>query len=75
MSHLVTIRTKLQDPGAIAAACRRMDLPPPVHGTAQLFSASATGLIVQLPGWQYPAVIDTQTGEVRCDTFGGRWKG
>jgi hypothetical protein len=75
MSHIVCAKTKVKDPDAIAAACRRMDLLPPVHGTAQLFSAAVTGLIVQLPGWQYPAVIDTQTGEVRCDTYGGRWKG
>jgi hypothetical protein len=30
-------------------------------------------LLVQLPGWLYPAVIDTSTGEVRYDTFEGRW--
>jgi hypothetical protein len=75
MSHIVVIKTKLLDPGAIAAACRRMDLAPPAQGTAQLFSAAATGLMIQLPGWQYPAVIDTQTGDVSYDTYGGRWKG
>ena len=32
-----------------------------MQGTTQLFSGEATGLIVRLPGWEYPAVIDTLT--------------
>jgi hypothetical protein len=73
MSHVVTIKSKLRDPAALAAACARLNLPAPVQGTARLYSGEATGLIVNLPGWTYPAVIDTRTGEVRCDTFQGRW--
>jgi hypothetical protein len=75
MSHVVTIQTKLRDPAAIAAACQRLGLAAPVQGTAELFSGEATGLMVQLPGWLYRAVIDTSTGEVRYDTYEGRWKG
>lgn len=73
MSHIVTIQTKLHDPAAIAAACERLRLPAPVHGTAQLFSGAASGLLVQLPGWQYPAVIDPLTGTVRYDNYEGAW--
>jgi hypothetical protein len=73
MSHIVVIKTKLHDPAAIAAACERLKLAAPVQGTAQLFSGAAAGLIVQLPDWQYPAVIDTQSGEVRYDNFNGHW--
>ena len=73
MSHIVTIQTKLHDPVAIASACQRLSLPTPTQGTAQLYSGEATGLIVQLPGWRYPAVIDPLTGTVRYDTFEGRW--
>jgi len=75
MSHIVTIQTRVHDPAAIGAACRRLNLPVPVEGTARLYSGEATGLLVQLPGWLYPAVIDTSSGEVRYDTFEGRWKG
>jgi hypothetical protein len=57
----------------VAAACQRLGLPEPVQGTAELFSGAATGLLVQLPGWQYPAVIDTLTGTVRYDNFNGHW--
>ena len=73
MSHIVTIESKVRDPGAITAACARLNLPAPVQGTAQLFSGECTGLLVQFPGWHYPAVIDTQTGQVKFDNFEGNW--
>jgi hypothetical protein len=74
MSHVVTIKTQLRDPTAIAAACRRLNLPEPVRGTAQMYAGqTAEGLLVQLPGWKYPIAIDTQTGELRGDNFSGAW--
>jgi hypothetical protein len=73
LSHIVTIQTKVHDPAAVGAACQRLGLTAPVQGTAKLFSGKATGLLVQLPGWQYPAVIDTLTGAVRYDNYGGAW--
>jgi hypothetical protein len=73
MSHIVQVHTKLHDPAAILAACQRLNLPAPVQGTAQLFGGEATGLLVQLPGWEFPAVIDPLTGVVRYDNYEGRW--
>lgn len=73
MSHIVSIQTKVRDPAAIAAACQRMNLPAPTEGTAKLFSGQASGFLVQLPGWEYPAVIDTATGNVVYDNFEGHW--
>jgi hypothetical protein len=73
MSHIFTIAAKVHDPETVAAACRRLKLPDPVQGTAQLFSGEATGLLVQLPGWDYPAVIDTLTGTIHYDNFDGAW--
>jgi hypothetical protein len=73
MSHIVTIQTRVHDPAAVAAACMRLGLAAPVQGTAQLFSGEAMGLLIQLPGWQYPAVIDTLTGALRYDNFNGHW--
>ena len=73
MSHIVQIQTQVNDPEAVRAACRRLQLPEPTHGTAQLFSGQATGVIVQLPGWQYPVVCDMTTGQLKYDNFGGRW--
>ena len=73
MSHIVTIATEIRDPDAVAAACRRLGLPGPVHGTAALFEGQATGLLVKLPGWLYPVVCDTATGSVRFDNYNQQW--
>ena len=73
MSHIVTIATKVRDPAAVRAACQRLGLEQPAEGKAQLFSSEASGLVVQLKDWQYPLVIDVQTGEVRYDNYGGAW--
>jgi hypothetical protein len=73
LSHIVSIQTKVHDPAAVSAACQRLHLPGPAQGTVELFSGAVTGLTVRLPGWDYPAVIDTLTGTIRYDNFGGHW--
>lgn len=73
MSHIVTITTKVRDAAAVTAACQRLGLAAPVQGTVQLYSGEAAGLVVQLPGWNYPIVIDTGTGTVQYDNFSGQW--
>ena len=73
MSHLVSVQAKVHDPVAVAAACHRLNLAPPQQGSARLFSGEAQGLLVQLPGWQYPVVIDTLSGVIHYDNFEGRW--
>lgn len=73
MSHIVQIQTEVRDPVAVRSACDRLSLPQPTHGTFKLFSSQATGLSVELPGWQYPVVCDTASGQVRYDNYGGRW--
>ena len=73
MSHIVTIATQVRDAEAIRSACRRLGLAAPVEGTAKLFTSSATGFAVQLPGWRYPAVCQLDTGQVLYDIFGGHW--
>ena len=73
MSHIVTITTKVRDVDAVAAACRRLELPEPTVGTAILFGGSVNGLLIRLPGWTYPAVVDLATGDVRFDNYGGAW--
>ena len=73
MSHIVEIQTEVRDPVAVAAACQRLGLPEPVHGTTKLFEGEAAGWLVKLPGWLYPIVVDTSTASVRFDNFGGSW--
>jgi hypothetical protein len=74
LSHIVQIQTQVRDPLAVRAACRRLGLAEPVHGTHKLFgSQEATGLAVQLPDWRYPVVCDTASGHLQFDNFGGHW--
>ena len=73
MSHVVTVATEVRDPAAVAAACRRLSLPEPAHGTAKLFEGEAAGLLVRLPGWLYPVVLDTGDGRVRFDNYNQAW--
>ncbi len=55
------------------AACTRLQISTPEHKTVRLFSATATGLCIQLPGWSYPVVANLQTGQVQYDNYGGHW--
>jgi len=73
LSHVVEIRTEIRDEQAVRAACTRLQLAAPEHKTVRLFNATATGLCVQLPGWQYPVVANLQTGQVQYDNYGGLW--
>ncbi len=73
MSHIVEIKTEIRDEQAVKAACTRLQLPTPEHKTIRLFSATATGLCVQLPGWSYPVVCNLQTGQVQYDNYNGSW--
>jgi hypothetical protein len=73
MSHVLTIETEVRDAAAVQAACARLGLPRPAHGTVQLFSGQATGLAVQLSGWIYPVVCQLETGQLKFDNYGGRW--
>ena len=58
---------------ALAAACARLGLKAPVQGTARLYASQATGQIVELPGWTYPVVVDTEQRQISLDNYGGAW--
>ncbi len=73
MSHIVTVKAQVKDPAALAVACNRLGLASPTTGTAELFSGQATGLLVNLPNWRFPVVVDTQAGQVHYDNFNGAW--
>ncbi len=73
MSHIVCIQTKLRDPVAIAAACQRLGLPAPVTGMAELYGGTVSGLLVQLPEWQYSVAVDIVTGDAKFDNYNGAW--
>jgi hypothetical protein len=43
LSHTVQIQTEVRDPAAVQAACRRLGLPAPANGTAQLYGGQVSG--------------------------------
>lgn len=73
MSHIVQIQTEVRDAAALQAACQRLGLSQPNHRRVRLFSAEATGLAVELPGWRYPVICDVASGQLQFDNFGGHW--
>jgi hypothetical protein len=73
LSHIVEITTEIRDEQAVKAACVRFQLATPEHKTVRLFSATATGLCVQLPAWTYPLVCSLQTGQLQYDNYQGSW--
>ena len=73
MSHIVEIKTEIRDEQAIRAACVRLQLAAPEHNTVRLFNATATGLCVQLPGWNYAVVCNLESGQVSYDNYNGAW--
>ena len=73
VSHIITIQTQVRDPAASCAACERLKLPPPTEGSFSVFSAESAGHAVQLPGWRYPLVCETTSGQLRYDNYNGRW--
>jgi hypothetical protein len=56
MPHIVSVVTEVRDPIDVVAACLRLGLPEPVHGTAALFEGRVTDLLVRLPDWPHPVV-------------------
>ena len=73
MSHIVCISVEVRDLEAIKSAARRLNLKEPVHGKAEIFNTNVEGVLVNLPDWIYPVVCQLETGEVKCDNYGGQW--
>jgi hypothetical protein len=68
LSHTVAIRTEMKDEAALRAACKELGYPEPQQGVHKLYGhQTATGLGVMVPGWHYPLVINTQTGEIKSE--------
>jgi hypothetical protein len=43
------------------------------QGRHTIYSGTFEGIGVQLPGWNYPVIVNPETGEVKYDNFGGHW--
>lgn len=65
MPRVVTIQTRLHDPLAVAAACRRLGLPSPVLREVCLAGHVIHGYLIELANGHTPVVLDTLTGLLR----------
>ena len=87
MSHTVRVKqVQLSDLSILKAVVDRLpdadfvkpngdivNSPDEAIGEFHFYSGSANGIGIKLPGWQYPVVVDPQTGHYSFDNFNGRW--
>jgi hypothetical protein len=75
MSHVVELKMeiKITNRDVLDSACRRIGIEPSVHKRVSLFNETLEGTAVQLDGWRYPIVIDTDSGVIKADNYHGRW--
>ena len=75
MSHTTVLKVALKNLETLKAACTALGLPYKMgQQTVELFSSKVTGdMTVKLPGWVYPVVINSKTGDVSLDNYNGEW--
>ncbi len=73
MCYMTSIKREVRDAEAVRAACERLGLPSPVQGKTKLARSEVEGLAVQLPGWKYPVVFNTATGQRTLKNPNGKW--
>lgn len=71
--HVVRARCRLKRRDAVLAACSVLGLNVVPGEQHNLYSGTYRGMGVQLPGWQYPLVVDLETRSFQYDTYEGRW--
>lgn len=72
MSHTVTIDVKVKNTDVFAQAVEAAGGKILGQGTHRLFSTQNTGFGIQMPGWSYPIVVETD-GSLKFDDYHGRW--
>lgn len=72
MSHLVTVKLEIKNRSALEKACKALGFEFS-EGSHRLYSGNVDGLAVKLPNWNYPAVVNITTGEVKYDNYSERW--
>ena len=73
MSHIVKCKVQLWQGTALdraIEACELQDLGVKTH---KLYAGNVHGRGVKLHGWNYPVVIDTDSGEAHYDNYGEAW--
>ena len=72
MSHTAQIAADYANADALAAAVEKMGGTLLGDGAHKLYSSTARGQGIQLPGWEYPIVV-CDGSRLEYDDYGGRW--
>jgi len=81
MSHTTTLRIEMKDENALLKAGELLskagwEVTIRAGNKVELYDGTyraKRGMVVQLPGWQYPILIDLEEGKLYYDNYGGRW--
>lgn len=73
MSHVVTCKVEMKNRDALNAAIDHLGLENLGQGKHRLYGRSVDGVGLKLPDWNYPVVINPETGEAFYDNYGGSW--
>jgi nitrite reductase/ring-hydroxylating ferredoxin subunit len=75
MSHTVKVKSiQCKNVAALEAACNTLNLRIGAQTSVKLWqSQKVTGRPVELPGWKFPAVFNTEDGTVSFDNHNGHW--
>lgn len=56
-----------------ATAREKVDTTEEATGQHAIYSGTYEGIGVILPGWNYPVIINPETGEIKYDNYNGHW--
>lgn len=73
MSHTVTVAVKMTNREALMAAAQHLHLECLPERDHRIYSGTYHGMGFQLKDWNYPVIINPETGDAKYDNFGGNW--
>ena len=73
MSHTLSMKNVKIDQSSALIVANYMGWKTEQSATQRFFDGSSySGTAVQLPGWRYPVIVDSE-GEMHYDNYKGRW--
>lgn len=75
MSHVATVKTAIKNLTILVKTCNALGIPfTQGQQSVGLYEREVAGdFSCKLPGWYYPVVVDSQTGEISFDNYKGSW--
>jgi len=67
MSKTMNIELQLKNKEALFKALKRMNVRYEENGVAKFWEDSAEGIVMYFKDWEFPAVVDAETGVVKYD--------